>query len=371
MTKSTQQPTGDAGEALELSASPGKMASVSRRSLLRIGLATGGAVGIASLAACTSTAADAPVATTGDGNTDAAGLYASVGILTTASYWIGPKAAMKSAEQKFGLTTSFNGTTGLDDAELVTILDQLIPQNPKGFLIEPADPTAVQDVIKRARDAGIPSLIINSGYLPEGNEVGYIGFSRQEAAALAADVIIEQAPAGPGKVVCMIFSASAQAMTDGLAGFKAQIAKKRPELEVITVVDNADNQYATTLMEQTLNANPDIVGVASIDTVGGQSAANAMKTLGKEDIVLVAGGLDEGQAQYWPLIESGIVNAGILSSSFEQFYVGLQFLVNLNTNAINGIDWRKNKEVRVVPKNTDLGSFVVTKDNVGAFKNLG
>lgn len=363
MTTSTQQQSGSSGETL---ASSGVSSAVSRRSLLGIGLATGGALGISALTACTGTAAETPPA--GGVNPDAAGLYAAVGILTTASYWIGPKAAMKSAEQTFGLTTSFNGTTGLDDAELVTILDQLIPQKPKGFLIEPADPTAVQDVIKRARAAGIPSLVINSAYLPEGNEVGYIGFSRQEAAALAADVIIEQAPAGAGKVVALIFSASAQAMTDALAGFKAQISKKRPELEVITVVDNADNQYATTLMTQTLNANPDIVGIASLDTVGGQSAANAMKTLGKEDIVLVAGGLDEGQSQYWPLIDSGLVNAGILSSSFEQFYVGLQYLVNLNTNAINGIDWRKNQEIRVVPKNTDLGSFVVTKENLAAFK---
>lgn len=351
--------------------------SVSRRRILQAGLLATGALGLSALAACSGTKADAQTSVRSASGSAAAGvpdpnvegLYAVVGILTTASYWNGPKAALKRAEADFGITTSFGGTTGLDDADIVSAVQQIIPKKPKGLLIEPADPTAVQDVIKEALAKGIPSLIVNAAYLPDGAQAGYIGFSRQEAAALGAQVIADKVK-GAGTVVAMVFDASAQAMTDALAGFKEAMAKLKPDLKILEVVDKADMQYATTLMTQTFNSHDDIVAVMSLDTLGGQAAATAAKESGKTDIVIVAGGLDESQSQYWPLIESGAIAAGICSSSFEQFYVGLQYLVNLQSRVIDNIDWQKYPDIRVLPKNTDLGSFVITKDNLAAVKDL-
>ncbi|MBN9609895.1 MAG: hypothetical protein BGO26_18280 [Actinobacteria bacterium 69-20] len=371
----------ESGSATAGVAGPGSMTTgesgVSRRRALQAGLLATGALGLSALAACSAKDANASStasnsagsAASGSSNPDVAGLYAVVGILTTASYWNGPKAALKRAEKDFGITTSFGGTTGLDDADIVSAVQQIIPKKPKGLLIEPADPTAVQDVIKQALAQGIPSLIVNSAYLPDGAQTCYIGFSRQEAAALAAQVIADKVK-GSGTVVAMVFDASAQAMTDALAGFKAALTKSRPELKVMEVVDKADMQYATTLMTQTFNSHSDIVGVVSLDTLGGQAAATAAKEAGKSDIVIVAGGLDESQSQYWPLIESGAIAAGICSSSFEQFYVGIQYLVNLQSSVIDSVDWHKYPDIRVLPKNTDLGSFVITKDNLDAVKNL-
>lgn len=355
---------------------PAGKSQLSRRRALQAGLLATGALGLSTLVGCSSKGANA--GTTADSaasnaagatHPDVAGLYAAVGILTTASYWNGPKAALKRAEADFGITTSFGGTTGLDDADIVSAIQQIIPKKPRGLLIEPADPTAVQDVIKQALAEGIPSLIINSAYLPDGAQVGYIGFSRQEAAALGAQVIADKVK-GSGTVVAMVFDASAQAMTDALAGFKEALATLRPDLEVLEVVDKADMQYATTLMTQTFNSRSDVVAVMSLDTLGGQAAANAAKESGKTDMVIVAGGLDESQSQYWPLIESGAITAGICSSSFEQFYVGLQYLVNLQSQVIDGVDWHKYPDIRVLPKNSDLGSFVITKDNLAAVKDL-
>jgi ribose transport system substrate-binding protein len=327
--------------------------------------------GLALTAAGGITAAGASAASAGVAAADKAkDLYVVVGILTTASYWNGPKAALKVAAKKMGVNTLFTGTTGLNDADIVKIVEQILPRKPKGLMIEPADPHAVQDVIGKARARGIPSMIVNAADVPGGTQVGYLGFSRQSAAALAADVVAKNVKGKGGTVAALVFDASAVAMVDALAGFKAELKKKRPDLKVIEAVDKADAGYATTLCSQLITAHHDLKAIASLDTVGGQAAANAIKAARKKDIVVVAGGLDESQTQYWPLIESGYVTAGILSSSFEQFYVSMQYLTNLNSRVIDGINWQKHPEIRVVPEYTDLGSFVIDKKNLSVVKNL-
>lgn len=341
---------------------------ISRRSLLKAGVAGGALAAVAGATGGVAAAARTPRAASSRG---AAGLYVTAGILTTASYWEGPKVALdKFQQQNPGITTQFTGITGLNDADLVTVMDEILPKKPKGLMIEPADPHAVQDFIKKAEAQGVPCLNVNSAYLASGAELGYIGFSRQEQGQLVAQLVAKYAKKQSGTAVGVVFDASALAMVDVYAGFKGELAKLRPHMQVIQAVDKADIQYGTTLLTELLTSHKDIVALGGLDTVAGQCAANAVKATGRKDVVVIAGALDEAQNQYWPLIESGVVQSAVLSSSFEQFWVAMQFLVNLNSQAIDGINWRKYKDVRVVPKNVDLGSFVIDKTNLNAVKSL-
>ena len=52
-------------------------------------------------------------------------------------------------------------------------------------------------------------------------------------------------------------------------------------------------------------------------------------------------------------------------------YLAVQYLFNLNRKAIAGIDWRANPEIGVVPRNTEVGSYVVDINNVAAMKAIG
>lgn len=340
-----------------------------RRSLLKGGLATGAMMG---LAACGSTSsASSSGASSSSLPASVAGLYVSAGILTTASYWEGPKLALKKAQQAYpGVKTQFTGVTTDNDSDLITVLSELLPKSPKGLMIEPADPRTVQSFIKTAHAQGVPCLTVNSAYLANGQELGYIGFSRQEQGQLVAQEMAKYLSKKGGIVVGIVFDASAVAMIDVYSGFKSEMASLRPDLQVMEAVDKADLQYGTTLVTELLNSHNNIVGLAGLDTVAGQIAANAVKATGRTDVVVIAGALDEAQSQYWPLVESGAVKSAVLSSSFEQFWVAMQFLVNLQSRAIDGIDWQSYKDVRVVPKQVDLGSYVIDKSNIGAVKNL-
>lgn len=349
--------------------------AVSRRSLLKAGAVAAGGIGALSalpgVAGASSRLAGGSRPAAAGGLTGYEGLYACVGILTTASYWIGPKAALQRAEQVYpGVQTLFTGVTSDDDSALVPVIEEVLTKKPRGLMIEPSSPQAVQQVIEKARSQGVPSVTVNCAYLATGAEVGYVGFSRSDQGALVAQTLVPLLKGKKGRVLGQVFSLSAPAMVDVFQGFKSEMHALRPDITVQEVNDQGDVTYGTTLVSELLSSHSDIIGIGGLDTASGQIAANAVKATKRTDVAIVAGAIDEAQTQYWPLIRSGVVKAGVLSSSFEQFWTSMQGLINLNSNVIAGLNWHKYPTVSVVPTNTTLGSFVVDKSNLDSVANI-
>jgi ABC-type sugar transport system substrate-binding protein len=237
-------------------------------------------------------------------------------------------------------------------------------------MLEPADPVSMQKVIKAAAAQGIPTITVNCKYLPTGAEVGYVGFSRYDQGALVAQTLVPHLKGKKGRVLGQVFSLSAPAMVDVFAGFKDAMKKARPDITVQEVNDAGDIANGTTLVSELLSSHKDIIGIGGLDTASGQIAANAVKATKRSDVVIIAGAIDEAQSQYWPLIKSGVVSAGVLSSSFLQFWEATQSLVNLNAKVALGLDWKKSQKLSVVPVQSTLGSFVVDKTNLASVTGI-
>jgi ribose transport system substrate-binding protein len=338
--------------------------ALSRRSLLKAGaLAAGGMGALGAMPGVAGAAAP--------GLSGYEGLYAVVGIYTTASYWIGPKAALKKAEQVWpGVKTQFTGVPGGDDSDLIGVVEQVLTKKPRGLMLAPADPVSMQKVIKTAAAQGIPTITVNCKYLGDGAEVGYVGFSRYDQGALVAQTLAPHLKGKKGRVLGQVFSLSAPAMVDVFAGFKDGMKKLRPDITVQEVNDEGDIGKGTTLVSELLSSHKDIIGIGGLDTASGQIAANAVKATKRKDVVIIAGAIDEAQKQYWPLIKSGAVAAGVLSSSFLQFWEATQSLVNLNAKVALGLDWQKSQKLSVVPVQSTLGSFVVDKTNLASVSGI-
>lgn len=340
---------------------------ISRRSLLKAGALAAGGMG--ALGALPSVAGAASSAAPGLKGYE--GLYPIVGIYTTASYWIGPKAALKAAEKVYpGVKTLFTGVTAGDDSALISVVEQVLTKKPRALMLEPSDPVSMQKVIKAAAAKGIPTITVNCKYLPTGAEVGYVGFSRYDQGALVAETLVPFLKGKKGRVLGQVFSLSAPAMVDVFAGFKTKMKSLRPDIVVQEVNDAGDIANGTTLVSELLSSHKDIIGIGGLDTASGQIAANAVKATKRNDVTIIAGAIDEAQTQYWPLIKSGAIKAGVLSSSFEQFWVALQSLVNLNSKVVLGLDWQKYQGLSVVPTQSTLGSFVVDKTNLASVTGI-
>lgn len=340
--------------------SPDGTSRISRRSLLKSGAVAAGGIGALSLPGV---AAATPQAAPGLSGYE--GLYPIVGIYTTASYWIGPKAALKQAEKVYpGVKTLFTGITSGDDSALISVVEQVLSKKPRALMLEPSDPVSMQQVIKSAEAKGIPTITVNCKYLPTGAEVGYVGFSRYDQGALVAETLVPYLKGKKGRVLGQVFSLSAPAMVDVYAGFRDKMKALRPDINVEEVNDQGDIANGTTLVSELLSSHKDVIGIGGLDTASGQIAANAVKATKRNDVTIIAGAIDEAQTQYWPLIESGAIKAGVLSSSFLQFWVAIQSLIGLNSKVVLGLDWQKYPTLSVVPTNSTLGSFVIDKSNL-------
>jgi len=82
------------------------------------------------------------------------------------------------------------------------------------------------------------------------------------------------------------------------------------------------------------------------------------------------GPADAAARGIWPLIENGQVVAALCEPSSLDFFQQVQYLFNLNRQ-VTGIDWRANPAIRVIPRYTDMGSFIVDQSNVAVMKALG
>jgi ABC-type sugar transport system substrate-binding protein len=250
------------------------------------------------------------------------------------------------------------------------VVEQVLTKKPRALMLEPADPVSMQKVIKAAKAKGIPTITVNCKYLANGAEVGYVGFSRYDQGALVAATLAPYLKGKKGRVLGQVFSLSAPAMVDVFAGFKDKMKALRPDITVQEVNDAGDIANGTTQVSELLSSHKDIIGIGGLDTASGQIAANAVKATKRSDVTIIAGAIDEAQTQYWPLIRSGVIKAGVLSSSFEQFWVALQSLVNLNAKVVLGLDWQKYPSLSVVPTQSTLGSFVVDKTNLASVTGI-
>ncbi|MCY7417890.1 MAG: substrate-binding domain-containing protein [Chloroflexi bacterium] len=342
---------------------------VSRRNLLRTAAIGGTALALGPALAASGLGSKA-LGQSASGEDHSNEEYVLVGFVVTIDYWKGPKAGLAAAGRDLGVKTTFTGPETFDVTAQVDAINQVVARNPAGLIILPADSLAVQDAIGKAIAAGIPVITTEQGFVPDGKELGYLGFDRAAAGARGARYIAERVT-GPGTIAALVDDASAQAMRDGLKGFQDELAVLAPDLKVVVGVDNADPEYGTTVASQLIQANPDLKGFMAIDTSGGPSAARAAKETGRSDLVIVAGGLNEYNSEVWPLIESGEIGAGIVASAFMEQYLAVQYLFNLNRKAIAGLDWRAHPEITVIPRFTDVGNYLVDSSNVATLQAIG
>jgi ribose transport system substrate-binding protein len=340
---------------------------IDRRTVIKGGLFGGASLATASLlAACQQQNTSATSSGRGDYSHEE---YVMVGAALTIDYWKGPRTGFLGAGKDLGVKTTIVGPSSFDQAAQVDVMNQVIARKPAGIVILPVIPTAVEDVIKKARDAGIPSISMLNGDNPGGSHLGYIGFDRAEAAATGARLIASRV-SGAGTVAALVFNASVPSMIDGLRGFKDELGRLNPALNVVVGVDKADPEYGTTIASQMIQAHPDLKAFMAIDTSGGPSAARALKENGKTGIPVIGGGLGEYSTEAWPLIQSGALTAAICDPSYDEFYLAVQYLFNLNRN-VGGVDWHKHKDIHMaVPRYTNVGTFVVDKSNLDAVINL-
>ena len=232
------------------------------------------------------------------------------------------EGAEAAAKEKGAKLLSAAGKTDGDNAGQVTALENMVAAGAKTILITPSDSKAILPAIKKARDAGVMVIALDSPTDPADGVDALFATNNYQAGILIGQYAKVALNGKPAKIATLdLFPGhpvGAQRHNGFLKGFGLEAAdEKSNELSkaanVVCMADSfGDQAKGQTAMENCLQKNPDINLVYTINEPAAAGAYKALKAAGKEKsvtIVSVDGGC-EGVKN---------VDAGVIAATSQQY----------------------------------------------------
>jgi ribose transport system substrate-binding protein len=277
------------------------------------------------------------------------------------SFWqnvqTGAFAAQKELKaQTPKLSVTFLGAQSESNInEEINIVESAIDRGVKAIVLAPSDVTALVPAVKKAHDAGIPVIIIDS--LLTGDTANYVSFlatDNKSAGEACAKALIEgiKAKTGKdeGKIAVMSYVKGVGSEIGRVGGFTDYITKNSKLTIVTTQYSNADMPTALNQTTNVLAANPDLVGIFGANEPTAIGMARAISTAGLSGKIVAIG--FDGNSVLQGFVKDGTLLAIAVQSSFNMGYLGVKTAYDA---AFLG---------KTVPATVDTGFLMVTKDNI-------
>jgi len=158
---------------------------------------------------------------------------------TTHVFWKSVHAgALQAAEElkKDGLDVQvlWKGPLLENDREgQINVVQDFIAQAVDGMVLAPLDSTALISVVQDARQAGIPTVIFDSGLADESEIVSYVATDNFNGGVLAAREIGKRL-AGKGNVILLRYNVGSESTEQREDGFLKTLANEFPGIKVIS-----------------------------------------------------------------------------------------------------------------------------------------
>lgn len=267
-------------------------------------------------------------------------------------FWSTVKAGADQAARDLGnVEVLWRGTNDETDiAGQISLVESFINQRVDAIVIAAADTKGLVPVLRRAEQAGIPVITIDSDTDPQVSR-SFIATDNPAAAAKAADVIAEEL-GGTGKVALIPYIPGASTSIEREQGFKVGLAN-HPGLQLVaTQYSQSDYGRAMAVTEDILTAHPDLDAIFAANEVGTLGALQALQSRNVAgEVVLV--GFDASPRQL-DGVAAGTIHGLIVQDPIKMGYEGV----------VQAIKVLKGESVE---KRIDSGSTVVTKENLDAF----
>jgi len=279
--------------------------------------------------------------------------------LTTDAFYITMNKGAQAAADALGITVEFQGAEEFDPVLQTPVLDAVIARGPDAILIAPTDSTQMIEPLRRAHEAGIPIItvdtFIDDGMYQDGAGDGdfplaYVASDNVGGGRMAARFMAE-AMGGEGKVYVSNVRPGISTTDQREEGFKAEMAENHPGIEVLdTQYNENDASLAASQFQAVFARSPDIGGVFGANLFSALGAGNGVEGADKADDVTVIA-FDAPQSIV-DNISSGLVDAAIAQHPAEIGYFGVMAAYA----ALTG---------QSVPTTIGTGFTVINADNVG------
>jgi len=153
---------------------------------------------------------------------------------TTHDFWKSVHAGARKAADEFNVELVWDGTVNEKDKEgQIKIVQAFIVNQVDGICLAPIDRTALVRYVKAAKQAGIPTVIFDSGLDDTSEIVSHVATDNLKGGAIAARRLGELLN-GKGNVVLLRYAAGSESTEQRETGFLDTLAAEFPDIKVIS-----------------------------------------------------------------------------------------------------------------------------------------
>ena len=303
------------------------------------------------LAACGGEAGD-----TGEGAGDALQI-AVIPKGTTHEFWrnIHAGAAQAAAELNAAGTPVeiiWKGPLREDDREQqVQVVEGFLAQGIVGIVLAPLVDRALVRPVEEAQQAGVPTVIIDSGLQSEAI-ISFVATDNYLGGQLAADRMGELM-GGQGQILVLRYAEGSESTHQREEGFLERMRTGYPGIEIVS-----SDQYAGATRETAKRASENLLnrfgqGIQGVYTANESSTSGmllALQDLGRAGTMKFVG-FDASEALVTAL-EAGDIQGLVVQNPMRMGYLGVKTMVD-------------HLQGRTVEKRIDTGVAMITPENVG------
>ncbi|MBV6658510.1 MAG: substrate-binding domain-containing protein, partial [Devosiaceae bacterium] len=190
--------------------------------------------------------------------------------LTTDAFYITMNRGAQAAAEALGITVNFQGAEEFDPVLQTPVLDAVIARGPDAILIAPTDTTQMIEPLRRAHEAGIPIITVDT-FIDDGMYQDNAGDGDFPMAYVASDNVgggrmaarfMADAIGGEGTVYVSNVRPGISTTDQREEGFKAEMAENYPGITVLdTQYNENDASLAASQFSAVLARNPEVSGV--------------------------------------------------------------------------------------------------------------
>lgn len=250
--------------------------------------------------------------------------------LTTDAFYITMNRGAQAAAEALGITVDFQGAEEFDPVLQTPVLDAVIGRGPDAILIAPTDTTQMIEPLRRAHEAGIAVITVDT-FIDDGKyqdglgdaDFPYsyvasdnVGGGRMAAQFMAAEI------GGKGKVYVSNVRPGISTTDQREEGFKAEMAENFPDVEVLdTQYNENDASLAASQFQAVYARHSDVAGVFGANLFSALGAGNGVESANKADEITVIA--FDAPTSIVNNISSGLVDAAIAQHPAEIGYFGV------------------------------------------------
>jgi len=271
-------------------------------------------------------------------------------------FWSVVKNGLEAAGKATGAKVNYSAPDTFDMVKMSQLIDAAVAKKPQGLIVSMPDYDALKDSLKKAHDAGIPIITINSGS-DHYKDVGAITHIGQDETVAGEGAGAKLAEAGAKNVVCVNQEVGNAGLDARCNGAKTAIEKGGGKLEVLQV-DLKDAAGAQNTIKAKLQSDTSIDSVLALGPTGATPALAAIKDLGKNGELKLA--TFDLSTDVLDAIAAGDMLFAVDQQQYLQGYLAVisMYLYATNLNTVGG------------GQPVLTGPGFVTKDNAAKVKDL-